>query len=293
MANTISIILDTDIGDDIDDALALAVALRSPEIRLVGVTTVFRDAPRRALLAREVLRAFGREEIPVFAGCSQPILPDWDNFPGGQSLGRQFERLDAALRWDERRHAVDFLIATGREFAARGERLTLVPIGALTNIALALQLAPDIVPAVEVRLMGGLWGRAEKEWNIWCDPVAAAMVLGSGAQLCFVTIDVTEQVILSDADNQRFFQSSETEARFLGDLIKLWERKVTLHDPLTVLTLFHDLVSFEPMRLRVPLCGEGRAWTEKIAGAPNALVSTGVRAEEAKALFLERIVGAA
>ncbi len=293
MTDKISIILDTDIGDDVDDALALAVALHSPEIEVVGITTVFRDAPRRALLTREVLRVFGRSDIPVFAGCSQPLLPDWENFPGGKQLGRQFETLDAAVQWDESRHAVDYLIQTAREFAGRGERLTLVPIGALTNIALAFHLAPDIVSSVSVRLMGGLWGRADKEWNILCDPEAAAMVLGSGADLTLVTIDVTEQVVLSDEQNQRFFDSAEPGARFLGELIKLWGHRVVLHDPLTILTLFSDLVTFERMRLQVPLCGEKRAQTERIEGVPNALVSTEVKAEDAKELFLERVLGVA
>ncbi|BCM91036.1 pyrimidine-specific ribonucleoside hydrolase RihB [Abditibacteriota bacterium] len=291
MADKISIILDTDIGDDVDDALALTVALRSPEIEVVGVTTVFRDAPRRALLAREVLRLLGRTDIPVYAGCSQPLLPDWENFPGGQKLGRQFEALDATLKWEEPRHAVDYLIQTAREFAKRGETLTFVPIGALTNIALAFHLAPDIVSAVKVRLMGGLWGRGDKEWNIWCDPEAAAMVLGSGAHLTFVSIDVTEQVVLSDEETQRFSNSTHPAARFLSDLIKLWGHKVTLHDPLTVLTLFSDLVTFEPMRLQVPLCGEKRALTERIEGVPIALVSTHVKVEDAKEVFLERILG--
>jgi purine nucleosidase len=293
MADKISMILDTDIGDDVDDALALTVALRSPEIEVVGVTTVFRDAPRRALLTKEVLRLLGREDVPVFAGCSQPIFPDWDNFPEGRQLGRQFEALDATLRWEETRHGVDYLIETARDFAARGQQLTFVAIGALTNIALAFHLAPDIVSTVKVRIMGGLWSRAEKEWNIWCDPEAAAMVLRSGADLTFVSFDVTEQVVLSDEQNQRFFDSTDPAAHFLGDLIKLWGHAVTLHDPLTVLTLFSGLVSFEPMRLEVLLNGHGRALTRRVEGTPNALVSTAVKVEEAKALFLERTLGAA
>ncbi|RYX85180.1 hypothetical protein EON83_06180 [bacterium] len=289
----LSIIIDTDIGDDIDDALALAVALRSPEIEVVGVTTVFRDAPRRALLAREVLNLFGREDVPVFAGCSQPMMPDWENFPDGQKLGRQFEALDESLQWTETRHAVDYIIDTARNFSARGKQLTLVTIGALTNIAIAFHLAPDIIPVVKIRLMGGLWSRPEKEWNIWCDPEAAARVLGSGADLTFVSFDVTEQVVLSDEEAQLFVDSTETAPRFLGDLIKLWGHKVTLHDPLTVLTLFSDLVSFEPMCLRIPLRGEERALTERIEGEPNALVSIQVNVDDAKKLFLERVFGVA
>jgi len=292
MDEPLSILIDTDVGDDIDDALALAVALRSPELKVVGVTTVFRDGPRRALLAREVLNRFGGTNVPVVAGCSDPILPDWNSFPEGQTLGRQFEALAPNAKWEESRHAVDFLISTAREFAARGEALTVVTIGALTNIALALRLAPDIVPTIKIRAMGALWGRAQAEWNILCDPEAAALVLGSSADLTFVSFDVTEQVALSDAQNGQFFDSPDEGARYLGELIRLWQHRVFLHDPLTVLTLFSDLVEFEPMRIEVQLGGSERAVTRRVEGTPNALVSTKVRVEEAKSLFLQRVLGA-
>jgi len=286
-----SILIDTDVGDDIDDALALAVALRSPEVRLVGVTTVFRDAPRRALLAREVLDRFGGQSVPVFAGCSLPILPDWENFPEGRKLGRQFEALDQSAHWEEPRHAVDFLVATAREFATRREELTLVSIGAMTNIALALRLAPDIASTLKIRSMGALWSRAEAEWNILCDPEAAAIVLSSGADVTLVSFDVTEQVVLSDEQTAQFSDSKHDGAQFLGDLIRLWQHRIFLHDPLTILTLFADLVAFEPMRLAVDLCGENRGVTRRVEGAPNARVSTSVQVEDAKNLFLERVIG--
>ncbi len=292
MDKPISIIIDTDVGDDIDDALALAVALRSPEVRVVAVTTVFRDGPRRALLSREVLNLFGGQDVPVFAGCSEPILPRWNTFPGGQGLGRQFEALDPNLKWNDTRHAVDFLIQTAREFIARGEELTFVPIGALTNIAIALRLAPDIAAHVKIRSMGALWSRNQWEWNILCDPEAAAMVLSSGADLTFVSFDVTEQCVLSKEQEAQFSSSPHAGARFLGELIPLWGHKITLHDPLTVLTMFADLVSFEPMRLEVVLNGENRGVTERVEGAPNARVSTQVKVEDAKNLFLERVLKA-
>lgn len=285
-----SIILDTDIGDDVDDALALAVALHSPELELVGITTVFRDAPRRALLTREVLKKFGREEVPIYAGCSDPLIADWHNLPDRQKLGRQFEALDADLKWEDTSHAVNFLISTAREHIERGEKLVFVAIGALTNIALALHLAPDIVTGVEVHMMGGLWGRAEMEWNIRCDPEAAAMVFRSGVPLWVVSIDVTEQVVLSDEQVQQLATAKHEGARFLAQLIGLWGHRVVLHDPLTILSLFADIVTFEPMRLEVGLCGAERAFTQRSEGEANARVSTQVKVEAAIDLFLERIL---
>lgn len=288
----LSIIIDTDIGDDIDDALALAVALAAPEVRVVGVTTVFRDAPRRALLSRQVLDGFGGRQVPVFAGCSEPILPRWETHPGGRALGRQFEALASDLKWQNGPHAVDYLIQTARDFAARNEPLTLVPIGAMTNIALALRLAPDIAAHLKIVAMGALWSRKGWEWNILCDPEAAAMVLDSGVDLSFVSFDVTEQCVLSSAQEALFAASPHAGARFLGELMPLWGHKITLHDPLTVLALFTDLVEFEPMRLEVALSGEDFAVTRRIEGAANARVSTRVNAQAAVDLFLERVLNA-
>ncbi len=288
-----SIIIDTDIGDDIDDALALVVALHSPEIEVVGVTTVFRDAPRRAILTRELLRLLKREEVPIVAGCSMPLLTDLANFPsGGPNVGRQFEALDPNLSWDDARHATDFIIATARSFGARGETLTLVPIGALTNIALAFHLAPDIVASCQIVMMGGCWREPRAEWNIKCDPEAAAMVFRAGADINMVGIDVTVQCVLDDAQVQQFRDSSREHARFLGRLIDLWSHPVTLHDPLTVLTIFTDLVKFEPKRIEIGLSGDERARTLVVEGEPNCRVAVEVDAERAKALFLERVLAA-
>ncbi len=283
------IILDTDIGDDIDDALALTVALNSPEVEVVGVTTVFRDAPRRAILARKLLELMGREEVPVFAGCSQPLLPDWGSFPGGQAVGRQFETLGPGETWSEPRHAVDFLIQSARSFASRGQTLTIVPIGALTNVALAFQLAPEIIASCRVVMMGGKWSEGVAEWNILCDPEAAAMVFGSGANLAMVGLDVTMRCILSKEQEAMFHGSAQPHARFLGQLIELWGHAITLHDPLTVLTLFSDVVRFEPRRLQIGLHGGSiRARTQVLEGEPNVSAAVDVDVERAKSLFLER-----
>ena len=288
----VPILLDTDIGDDVDDALALVLALHSPEVHLAGVTTVFRDAPRRAVLAREVLRLLGREEVPIRAGCSEPLLPDWENLPyGGREVGRQFEALDPTLKWEDDRHAVLFIIEQARAFAARGERLTLVTIGAMTNVALALRLAPDIVPLCRVVSMAGKLTEAMTEWNVLCDPEAAALVLGSGVDLSLVGLDVTSPCVLSGEERARFPASPHPHARFLDTLIDLWGNPVTLHDPLTILTLFTDAVRFEPRRVEVGLVpGAGRATTTVVAGPANVRAGVSVDAGRAKAMFLERVL---
>jgi len=286
------ILLDTDIGDDVDDALALALALNSPEIELVGITTVFRDAPRRALLTVELLKLF-EAEIPVVAGCSNPLLPDWSAIPGGQAVGRQFEALDPSLVWKCDRHAVPYIIETVRDSHMRGEKITLVPIGALTNVALAFHLAPDLISKCDVLLMGGKWSDSYAEWNIRCDPEAAAIFFQSGAEIRLVGLDVTLQCVLEDSEADLIRSSPHEPVRFLGQLIDLWDHPVTLHDPLTILTLFTDVVEFAPMHLDVTLHPkEQRARTIAGDGPANVSAAVRVNAHEARRIFLDRILDA-
>lgn len=284
----ISIILDTDIGDDVDDALALAIALNSPEIDLRGVTTVFRDAPRRALLTQQILWFFNRN-VPVHAGCSKPLLQSWENLPGGANIGRQFEALDASLQYEETRHAVDFIIETAQHFSEENP-LTICPIGPLTNIALLLAKAPEIIARIRIVLMGGWWSAPNAEWNIKCDPEAGAMVFNSGANITMVGIDVTRQCVLSDAQVEQFQEAGTPRAQFLYDLIKLWNHKVTLHDPLTLLTLFDDCVQFENKHIEVELCGDKRGCTVEKDDAPNCHVAVTVDVDRAVNLFMERVL---
>jgi len=284
----ISIILDTDIGDDVDDALALAIALNSPEIDLRGVTTVFRDAPRRALLAEQILWLFNRN-VPIHAGCSKPLLLSWDDLPGGANLGRQFEALDASLQYEETQHAIDFIIETAQNFDAENP-LTICPIGPLTNIALLLAKAPEIIPKIRIVLMGGWWSEPNAEWNVRCDPEAAAMVFKSGAHITMVGIDVTKKCVLSEAQVEQFQEAGTPRAQFLYDLIKLWNHKVTLHDPLTLLTLFDDCVQFETKPIEVELCGEKRGCTVEKEGALPCRAAVDVDADRAVNLFMERVL---
>jgi inosine-uridine nucleoside N-ribohydrolase len=286
----ISIILDTDIGDDVDDALALAVALNSPEIELRGVTTVFRDAPRRALLAQQLLQLWQRD-VPVRAGTSKPLIKPYSAIPGGANLGKQFEVLDPSLRYEISRHAVDFIIETaqGGEFSAESP-LTICPIGPLTNIALALAKEPEIIACTRIVLMGGQWSKPGVEWNIVCDPEAAAIVFNSGANITMVGLDVTLQCVLSEAQIEQLGSAGTPRAGLLYDLIKLWGHKVTLHDPLTLLTLFDDCVQFEDKHLEVVLNETEYGRTKVIDGTPNCRVAIAVDVERAVNLFMERVL---
>ncbi len=284
------IILDTDIGDDIDDALALAVALHSPEVELHGVTTVFKNAPRRAVLARHLLQTFGRKKIPVIAGCSKPLLQPFE--PG---LGSQFQMLEDDV-WNESGHAVDFIVQAARvdEEPDPENLLTLVPIGPLTNIAVALAREPELIPRVRIVLMGGQWSKPAAEWNIVCDPEAAAIVFNSGAEISMVGLDVTMRCCLEAAHIETIAQKAGASAKLLSELIRLWQRDSqhapVLHDPLALLTLFDDCVKFEDKRIEVALCGEERGRTIIVEDEPNARVAVDVDAPRAVAAFMSRVL---
>jgi len=284
-----SIILDTDIGDDIDDALALAVALNSPELELRGVTTVFVNAPRRALLARHVLRVFERDNVPVYAGCSKPLLQ-----PFAPQLGSQFAVLEQDTLDQPTPHAVEFMVGAVDLEAEPDPKdlLTLVPVGPLTNVALALAREPELIPRCRIVLMGGQWQGKVAEWNIKCDPEAAAMVFNSGVEIDMVGLDVTTRCRLDESHIARFAERGTARSKLLAELIGLWQgaakHRVTLHDPLTLLTLFDDCVEFEDKRIEVGLCGEERGKTLVVDGAPNARVAVDVDSERAIELFMER-----
>ncbi len=238
------IILDTDIGDDVDDALALAFALLCGEIKLVGVTTVFRDTARRAELACCVLDALGRGDVPVYAGLGKPLF---DNASKGRAAiethrPRQMEAIrqyPGPSRPADGR-AVDFIVDT--LMGSDGDTM-LVPIGPLTNIAAALTLEPRLSQKTTICLMGGCVGQMRAEWNILCDPEAAHVVFGAGAPITMVGLDVTEKCRLNTAQVGAIGRVDRPVNRLCFDLIQLWRKDSgrthpVLHDPLAVAMVF-------------------------------------------------------
>ena len=238
------IILDTDIGDDIDDALALTFALLCGEIEVVGVTTVFRDTARRAELACCVLDALGRGDVPVYAGLGKPLF---DNASKGQAAiethrPRQMEAIrqyPGPSRPADGR-AVDYIVDT--LMGGDGD-VTLVPIGPLTNIAAALTVEPRLAQKTTICLMGGCVGRMIAEWNILCDPEAAHVVLGAGVPITLVGLDVTEACRLDNAQVQAIGSVDRPINRLCFDLIQLWRKDSgrehpVLHDPLAIAMVF-------------------------------------------------------
>jgi inosine-uridine nucleoside N-ribohydrolase len=287
----VPIILDTDIGDDVDDALALAIILNSPELDLRGITTVFRDAPRRAQLTEHLLNFWQRTGIPVVPGASKPLLQPFD-----ATLGKQFEVLPDTAEYSRAAElASEFLIRMVRETEVR---LTLVPIGPLTNIALALARWPELAKRCRIIMMGGAWDPDSEfyqaEWNIFCDPESAAMVFNSGAKIHMIGLDVTRRCVLSKAQVAQIKNHNSPRAGVLSQMVELWMQQTQLapilHDPLAILTLFDECVQFEQKKIEVQLCGEERGKMRVLEGAPNAHVAVDVDAQRAVELFMARVL---
>lgn len=230
----IPVIFDTDIGDDIDDALALALILQSPELDLKLVTTVADDVQSRTRLAAKELRLYGRGDIPLATGASEPLLDPRlpDNAP-------QFSVLTPADQAPAGagRRASDAIIETLMKSPVK---MTLIPVGPLTNIALALREEPKIREKIEkIVLMGGAYFPPRREYNIYRDRIAAQIVFTSGIAITGIGLDVTTRCQLKGADLEKIKAAGNPASIFLVQLIQLWQKGKTdqfpiLHDPLAV-----------------------------------------------------------
>jgi purine nucleosidase len=253
------IIIDTDIGSDVDDAMALSLAINSDEINLIGVTTVYGDTTLRAKLAKKLLQLGGNEHIPVCAGIEKPLLHNrevwWSGHEGEGVL------TDEAITF-QTEHAVDFIIRTIME---NPREISLVPIGPLTNIAAAIIREPQIVKNLkEIVLMGGVSRLGDNslelppiEHNIKCDPESASLVFSSGAPIVMVGLDVTMKVRIDRDDIKQLEDSGRPLNLALVKLINRWLDYIKLdwtamHDPLAVSVLIdRSIVQTKRMNVTV------------------------------------------
>ena len=259
MANDdkIPVLFDTDIGSDIDDAVALAYLLTQPRCDLLGVTTVTGEPTVRARLADAVCQAFGRKEVPIHSGAGKPILvpQQQPEAPQKAVLARYPHREQFAPNV-----AVDFLRQTIR---SRPGEITLLSVGPLSNIGLLFALDPEIPKLLkQYVMMGGVYqsnlphyGLAE--WNARGDPHATAVVFAAHAPgtRC-IGLDVTTQCKMpAEACRRRF---SKGPLKIVGDMAEVWFKRarpeITFHDPLAAACIFEpDLCTFEPGLVEVEL----------------------------------------
>jgi Inosine-uridine nucleoside N-ribohydrolase len=239
------IIIDTDPGQD--DAVAILLALASPELEVLGLSCVAGNVPlsRTQRNARVICELAGRPDVKVFAGCDRPLsrpLVTAEHVHG--KTGLDGIALPEPRMPVQEGHAVDFIIEQARTQGG----ITLVPIGPLTNIATALQKAPDIAAGIdEIVVMGGAYFEVGNitpaaEFNIYVDPEAAEIVFRSGIRLTVMPLDVTHKVLTTRPRIEAFRalgRVGEVVAAWTDfferfDMQKYGSEGAPLHDPCTV-----------------------------------------------------------
>jgi inosine-uridine nucleoside N-ribohydrolase len=214
------IVLDCDPGHD--DAIALLLALASPELELAGVTTVAgnQTLEKTTANALRVLEHVGRDDVPVAAGAERPLVrePFVAAHVHGET-GLDGPDLPPPAGTPVAAHAVEFL-------AEHAAGQTLVAVGPLTNVALCLALHPDAAPA-RIVLMGGAIAEGNitpaAEFNIWADPEAARRVFASGIDLTMVGLDVTHKALMTPAHADRL-RSTGRAGKLVAELFDFYHR---------------------------------------------------------------------
>lgn len=270
----VPVIIDTDIGDDIDDAFAIALALKSPELKIVGVTTAFRDTELRARLVDRYLNAVGRSDIPVFAGPKTK--------PDVLMTQAAYAKRDPEKKFGD---GAEFILREAREHP--GE-ITLVGIGPLSTVEAAIKRDPAGFKKLKrVVIMGGSVYRgygldaqgkpkeAEPEWNILNDPSGLKALLNSGVPVFMMPLDST-QVPLEAEGRERIFAHGSPLTDQLTLLYHEWlagtpnhSATPTLFDPVAVTYTFRpDLCPAKPMHIDV----DRKGLTSPGSGSPNVQV---------------------
>ena len=303
MNNLKKVILDTDIGDDIDDSFALLLLLESHKFNCLGVTTVFRNSLKRAKMAKQLIRSLGYD-IKVYRGIDHPLKQNIDHLIGKEIKEKEkydedgkyiFPQYDKSMENEkvEDENAVDFII---RMIHLYPHEVTLIPIGPLTNIASAIKKDPTIVPLIkEIRLMGAGLNLNFVEWNIFCDPDAAKIVFSSNInKIVAVTINVTSLTSLTEEEVNSLKNNNSKAIKLVYEAMMKWFKHYefsspVMHDPLTVASLIDEsIINTQLCHLDVDLSKDGYTFIND--NCPNNVyVSTSLNKEKFFKLFKETL----
>jgi len=306
------IVIDTDPGQD--DAVAILLALASPELDVLGITTVAGNVPQPLVTinALRLCELAGRTDVPVYRGADAPLertlfTAEYVHGPTGLDGA---DLPDPATR-EREGCAVDFLIDTC--LAAGPAGVTLCPVGPLTNIASAIAAEPRIIPNIrEIVLMGGGFFAGGNvtpvaEFNIYVDPEAAAIVFDGGVPITMFPLDVTHRALVFSEDIERIRAIGTPAGDAVAGMLSFYERHdlekygmagAPLHDPCVIAYLIEpDLFSGRACRVDVETdsdltVGETVVdWWGVTGSPPNAMVMTDVDRAGFIDLIIERIAG--
>jgi inosine-uridine nucleoside N-ribohydrolase len=280
------IIIDTDIGDDVDDAFALALAVKSPELQVLGISTAFGETEVRAKIVDRFMEEAGRSDIPVLAGKATGKTP----------MSQRAYAISGNSAKSSHGDAAEFLLAQIRKYP--GE-ITLIAIGPLMNIGEAIdrdavtfrKLKRVVIMGGSVRRGYGEYGYNEHvppmpEWNILNDVRSAQKLFASGVPLFVMPLDST-QLKLDEVKRAFLFTRGTPLTDQLTILYHLWAQETpTLFDPMAVaFVLKPELCPVTPMHIRVDEKGN----TLEEPGTPNAQVCLNSNPEEFFQFYLRRV----
>jgi purine nucleosidase len=264
------VIIDTDIGDDIDDAFAIALALKSPELEILGIATAFGDTEARAKIVDRLLGEAGRSDIPVLAGAPTKTTNVMNQKRYGE--GGHFAKVSHP-------DAADFILEQIRRYPGQ---IVLIAIGPLMNVGALIDKDPaTFLKLKRVVMMGGsiecgygeLWFCPQRgpdaEWNIINDISSAKKLFLSGVPLYVMPLDST-QLKLDETKRAYLFKQGTPLTDALTLLYHEWSQQTpTLFDPVTVAYILDPKICpVQPMHIRV----DDKGFTRREAGAPNAQV---------------------
>ncbi len=260
----LKVLFDTDIGSDIDDAVALAYLLSQPRCDLLGVTTVTGEPGLRAEMVSAMCRHVGRDDIPIHCGSPEAMF-----------IRMRQDRAEQAAALGDRPRQRAFPPGTAVEFLRRTIRahpgeITLLAVGPLTNIGLLFALDPEIPALLKqvVLMCGRFHDQMGGEWNAIGDPHATALVYGAGCQHRPVRhvsygLDVTLKCTLPADEVRQRFKAKVLEP--VLDFAEVWFRRaprVCFHDPLAAASLFEPaLCTYAQGLVRVPVVEPTAGWT--------------------------------
>jgi inosine-uridine nucleoside N-ribohydrolase len=275
----IPVLLDTDIGSDIDDALCLTYLLEHPQCELLGITTVSGEPEKRVMLADAVCRVAGKTGIPIHSGSGEPLVVEQR-----QPKAQQAEVLS---KWEHEKDvpsntAIDFLRETIR---SRPGEITLLAVGPLTNIALLFQIDPEIPRLLRsLVMMAGVFYlpnehvRYSAEWNVLLDPHAASIVYRTpGLPNLSIGLDVTTQCQLPAETCRQKLRGGALDV--VRDAAEVWFRQrqvITFHDPLAAVAIFAPhLMQYEEGAVEIELKSDHLTgmtiWDPRAEERPNRI----------------------
>lgn len=265
------VIIDTDIGDDIDDSFALLLAILSEKMEVLGVTTVYRNTNKRAQIARGLIKSLNKD-IHVYQGEGMPLNNEinyaaFDKFDSnGEVIIPQYFKDLVSDDFSKEISAINFIEETINQYP---NEVTILALGPLTNLGKLFDQNPDTFHKIKsIMFMGGQTQSNFKEWNIRCDVDAADKVFSSNVPMKVVGLDVTAQSALSMEQIDTILNLNDSKGSIqLKRMLKAYldyfdgKRIPIMHDPLTVGCFIDGYCDFRKTSIKVIVEGKNRGRT--------------------------------